>query len=134
VATQGSKRRCVLGIGLTLWQLAFVADFETLNFHLITKINMGNNTSTNHENGNDANRLLADVKITELKAGMSFSAVVPFSQPKTIKVHIDHILPSISKGRKLIVYRVFGKHKQWWHEFMCTDEDMQWYKERAERK
>ncbi len=95
---------------------------------------MENNTTTNHENGNDANRLLADGKITELKEGMSFRAVVPFSQPNTIKVHIDHILPSIYEGRKLIVYRVFGKHKQWWHEFMCTNEDMQWYKERAERK
>jgi hypothetical protein len=39
--------------------LAFVADFGTLNFHLKTKIDMENNTLTNHENGNDANRLLA---------------------------------------------------------------------------
>ena len=95
---------------------------------------MEHKTSTNHENGNDANRLLANVKITELKVGMSFRAVIPFSQPNTIKVHIDHILPSIYEGRKLIVYRVFGKHKQWWHEFMCTHEDMKWYKEGAERK
>jgi hypothetical protein len=114
--------------------LAFVADFGKQNIHLTTKNDMENNTSINHENGNDANRLLADVKITEFKAGMSFRAVVPFSQPNTIKVHIDHILPSIYEGRQLIVYRVFGKHKQWWHEMMCTDEDMKWYKERAERK
>ena len=95
---------------------------------------MENNSSTNHENDNDANRLLADVNITEFKEGMSFRAVVPFSRPDAIKVHIDHILPSIYEGRKLIVYRVFGKHKQWWHEMICTDEDMEYYKELAERK
>ena len=95
---------------------------------------MENKTLIKHENGNDANRLLADVKITEFKVGMTFRAVVQFSQPNTIKVHIDHILPSIYEGRNLIVYRVFGKHKRWWHEMMCTDEDMKWYKERAKRK
>ena len=41
--------------------MAFVADFETRNFHLKTKLDMKHNTSTNHENGNDANCLLADV-------------------------------------------------------------------------
>jgi hypothetical protein len=42
-------------------RLAFVADFGTQNFHLKTKLDMENNISTNHENCNDANRLLADV-------------------------------------------------------------------------
>jgi hypothetical protein len=41
--------------------LAFVADFGTQNFHLKTKFDMKNKTSINHENGNDANRLLAAV-------------------------------------------------------------------------
>jgi len=41
--------------------LAFVADFGTQNFHLKTKFDMENKTSINHENGNDANRLLAPV-------------------------------------------------------------------------
>jgi hypothetical protein len=44
---------------LTDWRLAFVADFGTRNFNLKTKFDMENNTSINHENGNDANRLLA---------------------------------------------------------------------------
>jgi hypothetical protein len=42
--------------------LAFVADLETQNIHLKTKFDMEHETSINHENGNDANRLLADVK------------------------------------------------------------------------
>jgi hypothetical protein len=42
--------------------LAFVADFGTRNFNFKNKFDMENNTSTNHENGNDANRLLAAVK------------------------------------------------------------------------
>jgi hypothetical protein len=39
--------------------LAFVADFGIQNFNLKTKFDMENNTSINHQNGNDANRLLA---------------------------------------------------------------------------
>ena len=37
------------------------ADFGIQKLHLKTKFDMENNTSTNHENGNDANRLLAAV-------------------------------------------------------------------------
>ncbi len=44
---------------VTVWRLAFVADLGTQNFNLKTKFDMENKTSTNHENGNDANRLLA---------------------------------------------------------------------------
>jgi hypothetical protein len=43
--------------------LAFVADFGTRNFHLKTKFDMKNNTLINHENGNDANRLLVDGRL-----------------------------------------------------------------------
>ena len=45
--------------------MAFVADFGTLNFNLKTKIDMENKTSINHENGNDANRLLCAVASEE---------------------------------------------------------------------
>jgi hypothetical protein len=41
--------------------LAFVADFGTQNFNLKTNFDMENKTSINHENGNDANRLLSAV-------------------------------------------------------------------------
>ena len=44
---------------ITFGRLAFVADFGTQIFHLKTKFDMENNTLINHENGNDANRLLA---------------------------------------------------------------------------
>jgi len=39
----------------------FVADFGTQNFHLKNKFDMENETSINHKNCNDANRLLAAV-------------------------------------------------------------------------
>jgi len=45
---------------ITFRRLAFVADFGTKNFNLKTKFDMENNTSTNHENGNAANRVLAN--------------------------------------------------------------------------
>ena len=41
--------------------LAFVADFETRKINLKIKFDMENKILTNHENGNDANRLLAAV-------------------------------------------------------------------------
>jgi len=44
---------------LTVWRLAFVADFGTQNINLKTKFDMEHKTSIKHENGNDANRLLA---------------------------------------------------------------------------
>lgn len=36
--------------------------FETINFNLKNKFDMENKTLTNHENGNDANRFLTDLK------------------------------------------------------------------------
>ena len=49
---------------LTVRRLAFVADFGTQNYNLNTKFDMEHKTSINHENGNDANRLLAVVLIS----------------------------------------------------------------------
>lgn len=68
-----------------------------------------------------------DTKVREFKSGMSFKAIIPFSF-KPMKVHIDHVLPSIYEGEKLIIYRVFGTHKRWWHQFMCTDSEMSLYR------
>ena len=50
---------------LTFGRLAFVADFGTQNFNFKNKFDMENKTSTNHENGNDANRLLCAVASEE---------------------------------------------------------------------
>ena len=48
-----------------VWRLAFVADFGTWNFNFKNKFDMENKTSINHENDNDANRLLAVRLISE---------------------------------------------------------------------
>ncbi len=72
-----------------------------------------------------------DCKFT---AGMAFKAVVPFTHPHPAKVYIDHVSPSVYKGEHLIVYRLFGKHKRRWYEFLCTEMDMQFYKEKANTK
>lgn len=61
------------------------------------------------------------------KVGEKFRAKVPFGD-KPIKVHICYVLPSTAyRDRTLIVYKVYGKHKQWWHELMCTEKDMEHY-------
>lgn len=63
--------------------------------------------------------------------GQTFNAYIPFGQD-VMKVHIEHVIPSYY-ARWNIIYRVYGKHKQWWHEFMCSDEDMDWYIERSKK-
>jgi len=64
-----------------------------------------------------------------MKAGETFRAVVPFSQPKSIKVHVTHVIPSSCySDRTLVIYKLYGNHKQWWHEFMCTERDMDYWK------
>lgn len=61
------------------------------------------------------------------KVGDKFKAKVPLGY-KPMKVHICHVLPSTAySDRTLIVYKVYGKHKQWWHEFTCTETDMKHY-------
>lgn len=49
------------------------------------------------------------------------------------KLHIMYILDSYYLDKKLIVYRVYGKHKQWWHEFMCDDLDLKINIDKGER-
>lgn len=69
---------------------------------------------------------------TKIEAGASFTATVPFGHREHLKVHIDYVLPSkCYSDVTLVVYRVFGKHKQWWHQFMCTMEEMEYYIEDA---
>ena len=65
--------------------------------------------------------------------GETFRATIPFSRPKSRKVYIMHVLPSCYEDQKLIVYKVYGKHKQRWHEFMCYDWQMDGYIEVYER-
>lgn len=67
------------------------------------------------------------------EVGQSFRAAVPFSQPAAYKVHVTHVLDSAKYSDKLIVYAVYGKRKQSWHEFMCYEFEMDQYRERAER-
>jgi hypothetical protein len=61
-------------------------------------------------------------KKTRFEAGQKFRANIPFGEDYL--VHINHVLPSLYENRQLIIYSVYGRHKQWWHEFMCTNVDM----------
>lgn len=74
----------------------------------------------------------------EFKAGDTFRAIVPFSSPESIKVHIDYVLPSKIDKTTLLIYRVFGKHKRWWHELMCDSISMEhyinWYELRKQKE
>lgn len=61
-----------------------------------------------------------------IKEGNTFSACIPFSGYLPAKVHICYVLPSKAYSDvTLVIYKVYGKHKQWWHEFMCTQNQME---------
>lgn len=60
----------------------------------------------------------------KLKVGDKVRAAIPFGREPML-CHITYILPSpVYSDVTLIIYKVFGKHKRWWHEFMCTEEQM----------
>lgn len=67
----------------------------------------------------------------EYKAGQIIKARVPFSRTPS-KVHIEHVLDIEKYSDKLIVYRVYGKHKQYWHYFSCYDFEMDMYVEHCQ--
>lgn len=58
------------------------------------------------------------------EAGQSFRIFDHSFCNDSMKIHIMYVLDGIYKDQKLIVYRYFGKHKRWWHQFICTDEEM----------
>jgi hypothetical protein len=67
------------------------------------------------------------------KVGDTFKAKIPFGG-EPMKIHICYVLPSaVYRDRTLIVYKVYGKHRQWWHEFMCTEGMMEHYIDMAKR-
>ncbi len=74
-----------------------------------------------------------NIEIMDIKEGQTFKLKIPFGE-KPMKVHICYILPSkCYSDRTLIIYRVYGKHKQWWHEFMCTLRDFEFYQEMTKK-
>jgi hypothetical protein len=79
-------------------------------------------------------------KVKALKPGQKVRAAVPFMDREPRSITIRYVLDSIygdpdtGEFNKLIVYAVFGKHKQWWHEIMCTQYEMAHYLYDAERE
>ena len=63
----------------------------------------------------------------EFKRGQTFRLIIPFSQPNECKIHICHVVDSCYDGGKLVIFRTYGKHKQWWHEFMLDDYALESY-------
>jgi hypothetical protein len=63
----------------------------------------------------------------ELVAGKSYKIRLNWAT-KPVKVYIEHILPSVYEDERLIVYRVWLKHKRYWHEGMCTKTQMDSYR------
>ena len=60
------------------------------------------------------------------KKGQKIKARVPFMNSSAL-IHIEHVLDVDKNENKLIVYRIYGKHKQWWHYFSCFDYEMDMY-------
>lgn len=63
------------------------------------------------------------------KSKQTITALIPFRRtPSTI--HIEHVLNTDYED-KLIVYKVFGTNEKWRHYFMCFDDEMDGYVEKA---
>ncbi len=63
----------------------------------------------------------------DYKEGVSFHACVPFGNYKPYKVHIMYVLSSSYDNYYLVIYKVYSKYKGGWHEFMCTNIEMDMY-------
>lgn len=74
-----------------------------------------------------------ELEIMKFKSGQIFKAIVPYCEFKPQKVHIDHVLPSFYENQELIIFRVWKRNKPWWHEFMCTNHQMEMYIETAQK-
>jgi len=69
-----------------------------------------------------------------IEAGKSYKVRLKYNHI-TYKVYVDHILPSVYENENLIIYRWYGKHKQWWHEEMCTEQEfLRWLEFTNEEK
>lgn len=73
------------------------------------------------------------------EAGQAFSGRPPFGGMSD--VYKMHVVQIIDEGqdvikepdhiRRMVVYRVYGLTKQWWHYFICTSFEFQSYIERG---
>jgi len=64
----------------------------------------------------------------KFKQGETYEAY--FGGKANYKIHIMYVLDSIYDNEKLIVYRYYGKHKQYWHEEMKTATSLELYIEK----
>lgn len=78
--------------------------------------------------------LLTEKQTRELfKVGDKFYAFIPFADVDPMLIHVINIIPSACyRDRTFIHYKVFGKHKQWWHEFFENSNSLLLYKQQAE--
>lgn len=89
---------------ITVWRLAFVADFGTQNFNLKTKFDMENKTLINHENGNDANRLL-DAVVSNMDIETAAVNAYKGKDLNEQRKNIDKIL-AFEKGAKWVLSKL----------------------------
>jgi len=58
------------------------------------------------------------MEVINFKEGETYRAY--FGGKENHKIHIMYVLDSVYEGQKLVVFRWYGKHKQYWHEEMRT--------------
>lgn len=70
------------------------------------------------------------MKTMEFKEGETYRV---FIGPHTYKIHIMYILDSLYKDEKLVIYRYYGRNKQYWHQVMVIDFELTWKVENAQK-
>jgi len=71
---------------------------------------------------------MKEEEILNFKEGQSHKAELNGMRDAR-KIHIMYVLDGYytypdNKPQKLIVFRYYGKHKQWWHQEMLTDQEL----------
>jgi len=67
------------------------------------------------------------------KSGQVIKAKVPFRW-EVSTIHIEHVIELSKSNHKLIIYRVFGTQKRWWHYISCFDYQMDMYVKDAKNR
>lgn len=76
-------------------------------------------------------------KVLDFKVGQTYRAHI-MGNIGIYKIYIEAIIPSVNRNGNMIVYRYYGKHKQYWHYVIKEDwwvtQDIEWANEEENKQ
>lgn len=78
-----------------------------------------------------------ELKSLDFKVGQTYRSHV-LNENDTYKIYIEAIIPSANGSNNMIVFRYYGKHKQYWHYAVeldwCVTRCIEWAEEEKKNK